>query len=132
MEQTKRLVFIDNPCSGRVQLRTKLFEILKVFSEAGYEMGIHPTRASRDAVEQIRSLPDGYDLVVCSGGDGTMDEVVQGMMQREHKIPIGYIPAGTVNDLARSLKIPRNMAKAARTALEGQHFTVEIGTFNDE
>ena len=132
MEQTKRLFFIYNPCSGRGQLRTKLFEILQVFSEAGYEMGIHPTRASRDAVEQIRSLPDGYDLVVCSGGDGTMDEVVQGMMQREHKIPIGYIPAGTVNDFARSLKIPRNMAKAARTAVEGQNFPVDIGTFNDE
>ena len=132
MGQTKRLFFIYNPCSGRGLIRTKLFGILQVFSDAGYEMTVHPTRACRDAVEQIRGLPDGYDLVVCSGGDGTLDEVVQGMMQREKKIPVGYIPAGTVNDFARSLRIPRNMESAARIAVEGQNYPVDIGTFNSE
>ena len=61
-----------------------------------------------------------------------MDEVVQGMMQREKKIPIGYIPSGTVNDFARSLKIPRNMLKAARIAVKGRNFPCDMGTFNEQ
>lgn len=81
----KKLYFIYNPHSGREQIRTRLADILQIFSEAGYDMEVCPTRERKDAVKRIRELPDGYDLVVCSGGDGTMDEVVQGMMQREKK-----------------------------------------------
>ncbi|HBN55304.1 MAG TPA: diacylglycerol kinase [Lachnospiraceae bacterium] len=132
MEEAKKLYFIYNPHSGRGQLRTKLFDVLQVFSDAGYELSVHPTRERKDATRQIAGLPDGYDLVVCSGGDGTMDEVVEGMMRRERKIPIGYIPSGTVNDFARSLKIPRNMENAARIAVEGADFPFDIGTFNEE
>lgn len=132
MENPKKLYFIYNPHSGRGQIRSRLFDILQVFSDAGYELTVHPTRESKDATRQIQSLPDDYDLVVCSGGDGTMDEVVQGMMQRENRIPIGYIPSGTVNDFARSLKIPRNMVQAARIAVEGRDFPCDMGTFNEE
>ena len=128
----KKLYFIYNPHSGREQIRTRLADILQIFSEAGYDMEGCPTRERKDAVKRIRELPDGYDLVVCSGGDGTMDEVVQGMMQREKKIPIGYIPSGTVNDFARSLKIPRNMLKAARIAVKGRNFPCDMGTFNEQ
>ncbi len=128
----KKLYFIYNPHSGREQIRTRLADILQIFSEAGYDMEVCPTRERKDAVKRIRELPDGYDLVVCSGGDGTMDEVVQGMMQREKKIPIGYIPSGTVNDFARSLKIPRNMLKAARIAVKGRNFPCDMGTFNEQ
>ena len=71
-------------------------------------------------------------LVVCSGGDGTIDEVVEGMMRRERKFPIGYIPSGTVNDFARSLKIPRDMLKAAKIAVEGKDFSMRYGgPFNE-
>lgn len=132
MENAKKLYFIYNPHSGRGKIRSKLFDILQVFSEAGYELTVHPTREPKDAVKQIENLPDGYDLVVCSGGDGTMDEVVQGMMQRANRIPIGYIPSGTVNDFARSLKISRNMVQAARIAVEGRDFPCDMGTFNGE
>lgn len=132
MESLKKLFFIYNPHSGRGQIRSKLFDILQTFSDAGYEMTVYPTKAEKDATCQIQHLPDDYDLVVCSGGDGTMDEVVQGMMLREKKIPLGYIPSGTVNDFARSLKIPRNMKEAARIAVEGKDFPCDIGTFNEE
>lgn len=128
----KKLYFVYNPHSGREQIRTKLYHILQVFSDAGYELTVHPTRAPKDATEQIRNLADDYDLVVCSGGDGTMDEVVQGMMMRDRRIPVGYIPSGTVNDFARSLRIPRNMVQAAEVAVNGQNFPCDIGTFNDE
>lgn len=132
MEKAKKLYFIYNPHSGRGQIRTKLFDILQVFSDAGYELTVYPTKAPKDASAQIEKLSDTYDLVVCSGGDGTMDEVVHGMMQREHKIPIGYIPSGTVNDFARSLKIPRDMVRAARIAVGGKDFPCDMGTFNGE
>lgn len=132
MEKPKRLYFVYNPYSGRGQIRSKLFDILQIFSDAGYELTVHPTREPKDASRQIEGLPEGYDLVVCSGGDGTLDEVVHGMMQRENRIPIGYIPSGTVNDFARSLKIPRNMVQAARIAVEGRDFPCDMGTFNGE
>lgn len=132
MGNSKKLFFVYNPHSGRGQIRSKLFDIIQTFSDAGYELTVYPTKAEKDATYQIRHLPDDYDLVVCSGGDGTMDEVVQGMMQREKKIPVGYIPSGTVNDFARSLKIPRNMKEAARIAVEGKDFPCDIGTFNEE
>lgn len=128
----KKLFFVYNPHAGRGQIRTKLFDILQIFSKAGFEMTVHPTTGPKDAAEQIRCLSDDYDLVVCSGGDGTIDEAVQGMMAREHRIPIGYIPAGTVNDFARSLKIPRNMLQAAELAVNGVDFPCDMGTFNDE
>lgn len=128
----KKLFFIYNPHSGRGKIRSRLFDILQVFSDAEYELTVYPTRKPKDATRQIQNLPDGYDLVVCSGGDGTMDEVVQGMMQREKRIPIGYIPSGTVNDFARSLKIPRDMVRAARIAVEGRNFACDMGTFNGE
>ena len=68
---------------------------------------------------------------MCSGGDGTLDEVVEGMMHRQKKLPLGYIPSGTVNDFARSLKIPRDMVKAARLAMSGKDFLSDVGTFNN-
>jgi YegS/Rv2252/BmrU family lipid kinase len=127
-----KLFFIYNPHSGREQIRTRLYDILQVFSEAGYELTVYPTRKAKDATYQIEQLSDDYDLVVCSGGDGTMDEVVEGMMHRQKKIPLGYIPSGTVNDFAASLKIPKNMAKAAQIAVEGKNFPCDIGTLNQE
>lgn len=130
-ENAKRLFFIYNPHSGRGNIRSKLFDIVQVFSEAGYEITICPTKAAKDATRQIEHLPDKYDLVVCSGGDGTLDEVVEGMMHRQKKLPLGYIPSGTVNDFARSLKIPRDMVKAAHLAVTGKEFLSDVGTFND-
>ncbi|MDO4261206.1 MAG: YegS/Rv2252/BmrU family lipid kinase [Eubacteriales bacterium] len=127
----KKLFFIYNPLSGRGQIRGKLFDILQVFSGAGYEMTVCPTKGPKDATERVAELPDDYELVVCSGGDGTLDEVVEGMMRREHRLPLGYIPSGTVNDFAKSLKIPRNMVSAARLAVEGKSFLCDVGTFND-
>ena len=130
-ENAKRLFFVYNPHSGRGNIHSKLFDIVQVFSEAGYEITIYPTREAKDATRKIEHLSDQYDLVVCSGGDGTLDEVVEGMMHRQKKLPLGYIPSGTVNDFARSLKIPRDMVKAACLAVSGKDFLSDVGTFNN-
>lgn len=129
----KKLFFIYNPRSGKERIRGKLYEILQVFSDAGYELTVYPTKCYLDAIQQMKKLPENtYDLVVCSGGDGTLDEVVTGMMFREEKLPIGYIPAGSCNDFARSLQLPTNMEKAAELAVYGTDFPVDVGSFNDD
>ena len=127
----KRLFFIYNPHAGKEHIRGKLYGIIQAMAKEDYEITIYPTKGYLDAMEKIMALPDDYDLVVCSGGDGTLDEVVSGMMQRKHKIPIGYIPAGTCNDFARSLKIPADMSKAAEIAVTGERFSCDVGSFND-
>ena len=76
-------------------------------------------RATEMHIKKVCELEEGYQLVVCSGGDGTIDEVVTGMMQREHEIPIGYIPTGTTNDFANSLHIPKDILMAAHTSVNG-------------
>ncbi len=129
----KKLIFIFNPLAGKAQIKNKLMEIVEVFAKNKYEVTIYPTQSAQDAMEVTRDLPlETYDLVVCSGGDGTLDQVVTGMMRREEKIPIGYIPAGSTNDFANSLKIPKNMVKAAEVAIGQDYFLSDIGTFNND
>lgn len=127
----KKLFFIYNPHAGKENIKGKLYGIIQAMSDAGYAITIYPTRAPQDAIEQIRNLPDDYDLVVCSGGDGTLDEVMTGMMHREHKIPVGYIPAGSCNDFARSLQIPNNMDRAAEIAVRGVNYAIDVGSLNE-
>lgn len=130
----KKIYFIYNPHAGKEQIGVKLNEIIRTLADCDNELTVVPTIGYLDAAERIENLPDGYDFVVCSGGDGTLDEVVTGMMKRpvERRIPIGYIPAGTTNDFARSLEIPRNMPDAARMVMEGKPFACDIGSFNDD
>lgn len=127
----KKLFFIYNPHAGKENIKGKLYGIIQAMSDAGYAITIYPTRAPQDAIEQIQNLPDDYDLVVCSGGDGTLDEVMTGMMHRKHKIPVGYIPAGSCNDFARSLQIPNNMDRAAEIAVRGVNYAIDVGSLNE-
>lgn len=130
----KKIYFIYNPHSGKEQIGSKLNEIIRILAERDNELTVVPTIGYLDAMERITNLPDGYDFVICSGGDGTLDEVVTGMMKRpkDQRLPIGYIPAGTTNDFARSLEIPRNMPEAAKNAMTGKPFACDIGSFNDD
>ena len=127
----KKLYFIYNPLAGKGNVRGKLYEIIQALASAEYEVTVYPTREPKDATERVENLPEDYDLVVCCGGDGTLDEVVTGMMHREHKIPVGYIPAGSCNDFARSLQIPGNMQQAAEIAVQGENFAVDVGSLNE-
>ena len=118
--------------SGIGQLKSKLSDVLDIFVKAGYEVTVHPTQKYHDALEKTKSYTGDYDLVVCSGGDGTLDEVVSGMETREKKVPIGYIPTGTTNDFASSLHISRSILEAADTAVNGIPFACDVGRFNED
>lgn len=128
----KNMLFVYNPRAGKAQIRSNLLDIIDIFVKAGYEVTAYPTQAPGDAVKAVRERRKGYDIVVCSGGDGTLDEVVTGMMQCEEKLPIGYVPAGSTNDFANSLGIPRSMIKAADAVVNGRNFGCDIGAFNDD
>ena len=126
----KKLLFIYNPNAGTGVLKPKLSDVLDIFVKAGYEVTVYPTQCYHDAKKKAGSYTDTYDLVVCSGGDGTLDEVVTAMMAREDKVPIGYIPTGTTNDFASSLRIPKNLLDAANIAVNGVPFACDVGRFN--
>ena len=106
----KRMLFIYNPHAGKELIKPKLSDIIDIFVKSGYEVVAYPTQSYRDAYKKVKKFESGaFDLVVCSGGDGTIDEVVTGMMRRKDRVPVGYIPTGTTNDFANSLHIPKGL-----------------------
>lgn len=126
----KKLLFIFNPNAGRGMIHTKLGEIIDLFVKGGYRVEVYPTQAPRDAARRVREVEDDVSLVVCSGGDGTLDEVVTGMVQAKKNIPVGYIPVGTTNDFASSLGIPKNIVEAAAQIVNGVPHPYDVGRFN--
>lgn len=127
----KRMLFIYNPRSGKGVVREQLSYIIEEFSKEDYEIVVHPTIGPRDATRITQEFGDSFNLIVCSGGDGTLDEVVTGMQTGRFTRPLGYIPAGSTNDYAASLGIPRKMTRAARAILEGTVFQCDLGRLND-
>lgn len=128
----KRMLFVYNPHAGKEKIRSNLLDIIDSFSRAGYEITVHPTQQHGDASEAVIERSAGFDVVACSGGDGTLNEIVTGMMRSEKKLPIGYVPAGSTNDFASSIGISGNMKKAAEAIVQGKKFACDIGSFNDE
>lgn len=131
--EKKKMFFIYNPKAGKARIRSKLLEIIDIFAKAGYEVTVYPTQAKGDGLAAVKEQKHGdYDIIVCSGGDGTLDEVVTGVMQCESKIPIGYVPAGSTNDFAHSLRIPKNMISASQAIVDGRIFSCDVGAFKDD
>ncbi|MGN0554216.1 MAG: diacylglycerol/lipid kinase family protein [Oscillospiraceae bacterium] len=128
----KKMLFVFNAHAGKGQIRFHLLQILNIFTIGGYDVTVHPTQSKLDAVNVITEQGKEYDVIVVSGGDGTMNEAIKGIMNTGVKIPLGYIPAGTMNDFASSLGIPHNMTTAAEKIVMGETAEVDIGTFNDE
>lgn len=129
---SKKLLFVYNPKAGKERIKSNLADILDVFASRDYEITIAPTRKQGDATEIVANRDPGYELVVCSGGDGTLDETVTGMIRSGIRTPIGYIPAGSTNDFGGSLSLPKNMVQAAETIMQGQNFPCDMGMFNDD
>lgn len=127
-----KLLFVFNPRSGKGLIKEHLVDIVDVMVKAGYEVTIYTTQSQGDAIRKVREEAKYYDRVVCSGGDGTLDEVVTGMQQSEVNVPIGYIPAGSTNDFANSLGIPKDMVDAAEAAVGDNPFPCDVGYFNGD
>ena len=129
-----KLLFILNPRSGKGKIKNKLMEIIDIFVKDGWTVTVHTTQNGKDTFDTVHKTGSKYDRVVISGGDGTLNEVIRGLMSLEEaKRPtVGYIPAGTVNDFASNLRISKNMKKAAENIVSGTKFKCDIGEFNNK
>ncbi len=127
----KRLFLVVNPCSGTKKIKPALLQVVQIFSGAGFEVTVYPTKCRGDATRVVESLPAGYDTIVCSGGDGTLNEVITGMLNGGIKCRLGYLPAGTLNEWSSGLSISRNLLKAAEDIVSGADMPLDIGQFGD-
>lgn len=127
-----KLLFVLNPKSGKGLIKSHLVNIVDLMVKAGHDVTIYTTQSQGDGIRKIREDAKNYEFIVCSGGDGTLDEIVTGMQQSGVNLPIGYIPAGSTNDFANSLGIPKVMEKAAKLAMTGEPFKCDVGYFNGD
>lgn len=128
-----RVLLIMNPVSGRFQSKTNMFEIVSIFSKAGCVPTALTTTGAGDASRYVEQYAKNHDIVVCCGGDGTLNETITGMMHCDRHIPIGFIPCGSTNDMARTLGVPTgSVKKAAKAILSGDNIHQDVGSFGDD
>jgi len=128
---SKKLLFIVNPTAGKKQSRGPLFDAVSVFSEAGYLVRVHNTTNRGDATDLVAKEGKRYDVVVCCGGDGTLNETITGLMRLERRPLLGYLPRGSTNDFAASLHLSSNPVKAAITITQQNSRVLDVGQWND-
>lgn len=127
----KKMLFVMNPYSGMRKASRYLADIIALFNRADYEVIVHMTAGQGDATRIVAERCADMDLVVCCGGDGTFNETVSGILSVGCKVPVGYIPAGSTNDLATSLKLSSNIMQAAADIVEGKPMPYDVGSFGD-
>lgn len=129
----KKLLLIVNPCSGKAKMRTELLKVVETLSGADYLVTVYPTKEKGDATLKVASLSEGeYDLIVVCGGDGTLNEVITGLMQAKLHYKLGYIPSGTLNEWSSGLNIARTIPAAAKDITTGKEVSLDIGKFGDK
>lgn len=127
----KKLLFLYNPHAGKGSVVPALGEICAILQKSDYLVTIYATRAPGDAARAAREWAGQYDRIVCAGGDGTLSEVIAGLLAAGSTCPLGYIPAGTTNDFARTLGIPTKADTAAALAASGEACAVDVGRLNE-
>ena len=126
----KTLLLILNPCAGQKKAKKQLADITDIFNRAGYTVITYITACSGDAEAAVIRYAEHVDTVVCCGGDGTFNETASGVLKCGKALPIGYIPAGSTNDFASSLRLSTNILQAARDIVEGTAAQLDLGEFN--
>ncbi|MBR4296383.1 MAG: diacylglycerol kinase family lipid kinase [Clostridia bacterium] len=127
----KKLLLIINPVAGKMKTKNALFDIIKVFSDNDFEVTVKITAFRGHGTQIAETEHKNYDILVCCGGDGTLNEVVKGLVKEGSKTPIGYIPAGSTNDFANSIGLPLEIKKAALAISKGKEYNFDIGAFKD-
>lgn len=127
----KKMLFVMNPYAGMRRANRYLADLLTIFSQADYEIIARMTCGTGDANRIVREKCAGVDLVVCAGGDGTFNETISGILEAGCDVPVGYIPCGSTNDFANSLKLSTNVLQAARDIVEGTAVSYDVGKFGD-
>lgn len=126
----KKLLFVYNPHSGKQLVARELSDIVELYTKEGYDVTCRPTQRKGDCAETVAKSCFDYDLIVISGGDGTLNEAINGFMASGYNKPFGYIPAGSTNDFSHSVGIPRRVMDAAQTVIMGEPFVCDVGKHN--
>ena len=127
----KKVLLIVNPCAGKTKTRISAKDIIAKFSEKYYEFTTKETTGRGDATNIVKEHSDEHDMVICCGGDGTLNETINGIMDMPRRVPIGYVPSGTTCDLATTLGIPAEVNAATDIIQNGDVNDYDIGLFNN-
>ena len=126
----QKLLFLMNPNAGQRKVNRVLAEIISIFNESGYEVTVFVTTGPGSGTAIVEPRAKDYDLIVCAGGDGTLNETISGVLRSGADCPIGYIPCGSTNDFAATLKLSTDVLRAARDIVEGEDQPYDVGVFN--
>ena len=129
----RRALLFVNPLSGKGKSKKCLLDVIRVFTEAGYSVRVYPTTPSREAnIRFVQKNAKYNSLIVAIGGDGTLNELINGVMLSRIGAKIGFIPLGSTNDVAASLGLPQDPVQAARSIVAGKLIPYDVGQFNGE
>ena len=126
----RKLLFLVNPNAGQRRVNKSLTDIIGIFNEGGYEVTVFLTNGPGSGTGIVEERAKDYDLVVCAGGDGTLNETITGVLRAGADCPVGYIPCGSTNDFAATLKLSTDVIQAAKDIVEGGEQTYDVGLFN--
>lgn len=126
----KKVLLIINPCAGKNSRRIGALDIMSKLSSADFDFEVRTTRCQGDATTIVREIGANYDMIICCGGDGTLNETVNGLLKIDKRIPVGYVPSGSTNDLAATLGIPIRVSEAADLILSEKLNSYDVGSFN--
>lgn len=128
----KKLILLVNTHSGKGIIEEQLPAVINYYNKAGYEVTVYISQYSGQIREIAASRGSDFDTLVCSGGDGTLNEAINGIAELDKKPVLGYIPAGSTNDFASSMDIPLNIEDSYKKAIDGEIFHLDIGRINDK
>ena len=134
MNDNKKILVIFNGASGKSAIKAELWQVVDILVKGGYDVTVYPTQKRFDAHDVIIKRADEFDVIAVCGGDGTLSEAVQGMVElpKKDRVPIGYIPCGSTNDFGASLEIPFEIPEAAQKIVTGKAISCDCGKFNDK
>ena len=126
----QKMLFLFNIKAGTSAVRSKVGDIINIFTKGGYDVLAHPSQSSTDIEEFIKARGGEFDIVVVCGGDGSLNDTINGLMVLDNPPPLGYIPTGTMNDFAASHHLNSNMLVAANDIVNGELTDTDVGCFN--
>lgn len=128
----KKSLVLFNMHSGKGAIKYRLVQLVDGLNKLGYEVIAYSTQKPGDAENLVMEYADELELVVCAGGDGTVSETIMGIHKCNKQIPMAFIPCGSTNDYAATLKVPKNISKLTELIEKESFRSLDIGTFNDK
>lgn len=127
----KKLLLLANFYSGKGIVKLNIADIIDYYNSKGFEVTVYSSQYSGHIKDIVEKTGSAYDNIVCCGGDGTLNETINGIMTLDKRPLLGYIPCGSTNDFANSIGIPSIVEESYKTAIDGQCFTIDVGKIND-